>query len=364
MKGEGEFDSALELWLAISQIPSLYERAGILSNRLGGPAALWTATKKELIEAGCSKERADRIFAERRRFRVPPNLLANRLAQLGISAVCIESDDYPKPLKQIYNPPRLLFFRGKSIGELGTAIAVVGSRRATAYGKAMAESISEGLSRAGVTVVSGLACGVDTSAHLGALRGSGGTTAVLGSGLDVVYPRENWRLLQRIAANGWVISEYPPGTPPRRHHFPARNRIIAGLSVGVVVVEAAEKSGALITADFALEQGKDVFAVPGSARSALSRGTNSLLKQGAFLAENAADILDVFGIKSAAEDGGDRELDELERKILDAMGWEPVHADEITHIVGEPGRAASLLAIMEIKGAIKRECGGMYLRIR
>ncbi len=363
MKGEIEFRSALEHWLAISQIPSLYERAGALAERLGGPGALWTATEKELIDAGCSRDRAERILAERRAFRCSPSSLADRLSRLKISAVCAEDDGYPDALKRMHDPPRLLFYRGRNIAELGVAIAVVGSRKATAYGKAMAESISEELSKAGVVVISGLAHGIDTSAHLGALRGMAGTAAVLGSGLDVVYPRENRRLLQEVIAAGWAISEYPPGTPPLRHHFPARNRIIAGLSAGVVVVEAALKSGALITADFALEQGKDVFAVPGSARSPLSRGTNSLLKQGAFLVESAADILDVLGIERP-QATGDRELDELERKVLDAMGWEPVHADDIVRLVGEAGRASSLLAIMEIKGAIKRDCGGMYLRLR
>ncbi|MCL5292475.1 MAG: DNA-processing protein DprA [Actinobacteria bacterium] len=353
--------SLLDYWLSICQAPSLYARAGRLVDRIGGPEALWLATKGELMSVGCSEETAERICLERR--GVSADRVRERLSRTHARAVCFEDDGYPKTLRMISDPPRILFCRGKEIEKLRNAVAIVGSRSASAYGRSMAESIAEELSGAGIAVASGLARGIDTAAHRGALKGNGRTVAILGCGLDITYPPENSRLMEEIAVAGWIITEYPPGTLPLPMNFPARNRIIAGISVGVVVVEAAERSGALITADFALEQGKEVFALPGNVRSPQSRGAHALLKQGAVLIEDAADVLETFGIR-ASESISERDVSDAESRVLNAMGWEPVHVDQIARLVGDTSEASTLLTILEIKGAIRKDHGGLYLRIK
>jgi DNA processing protein len=212
----------------------------------------------------------------------------------GISVVARKDSSYPVLLQTIYNPPELLFYRG-FLPPHDQLIAIVGTRRASAYGRNAAKSLASTVAASGFWVVSGAARGIDTAAHLGAIE-QGKTIAVLGCGVDISYPAENAKLLCQIAASGAVLSEYPPGTPPARGLFPARNRIISGLSRGVAVIEAGEKSGALITADAALDQNRDVFAVPGSIFSQQSRGSHNLIKQGAKLIDCAADILEEYQI--------------------------------------------------------------------
>jgi DNA processing protein len=209
----------------------------------------------------------------------------------GVVILTVFDEDYPENLKNIYDPPVILYVKGSIKKEDSLAVSIVGSRKCTYYGMNMADNIAEKLAFQGVTVVSGLARGIDTAAHKGALK-SGRTIAVLGSGLGNIYPVENKPLSENIAKNGAVISEFPMQMPPNKNNFPQRNRIISGLSMAVLVVEAANKSGALITADFALEQGRDVFAVPGAAGRLSSAGTNSLIKQGAKLIDSAEDILE------------------------------------------------------------------------
>ena len=209
----------------------------------------------------------------------------------GVVILTVFDEDYPERLKNIYDPPVILYVKGSIKKEDSLAVSIVGSRKCTYYGMNMADNIAEKLAFSGVTVVSGLARGIDTAAHKGALK-SGRTIAVLGSGLGNIYPAENKPLSEKIAQNGAVVSEFPMHMPPNKNNFPQRNRIISGLSVAVLVVEAANKSGALITADFALEQGRDVFAVPGAAGRLSSAGTNSLIKQGAKLIDSAEDILE------------------------------------------------------------------------
>jgi DNA processing protein len=214
-----------------------------------------------------------------------------RASELGFSIITCEDPLYPRNLLNIYDYPPFLYLNG-SLSPEETAVAVVGSRLASAYGRYVTEKLSRELALKGITVVSGLARGIDAAAHRGALAGRGRTVAVLGCGLDVVYPQENEELAAAIAAQGALITEFPFGTPPNAPNFPARNRIISGISLGVVVVEAGEKSGSLITARIAAEQGRSVFAVPGTIESAGSRGTHRLIKQGAKLIENVEDILE------------------------------------------------------------------------
>jgi len=211
----------------------------------------------------------------------------NKVKTLGIA-----DKDYPTNLRYIYDPPATVYLKGNIVPEDNIAIAIVGSRRATHYGLKNAKSLAFELAVRGITIVSGLARGVDSAAHRGALEAKGRTIAVLGSGLNVIYPKENERLAEEIAQNGAVISEFPLDAGPQRYHFPRRNRVISGLSLGVVVVEAAQKSGALITANCALEQGREVFALPGKIDSFTSRGTHDLIKQGAKLVESIEDIIE------------------------------------------------------------------------
>lgn len=223
-----------------------------------------------------------------------------RLAQLGITLVPLYDPAYPARLRAIADPPPALFVKGTLQPEDGRAIAIVGSRGASPYGRHVAAELAAELARRGITIVSGMALGADAAAHEGCLRAGGRTIAVLGSGIDVVYPPEHLHLYERIAASGAVVSEMPPGAPCTRKSFPIRNRIISGLCLGVVVVEAPEKSGALITATLAAEQGREVFAIPGSVNSAQSRGTHQLLRDGARLVESADDILEELSLQIAA----------------------------------------------------------------
>lgn len=257
---------------------------------LAATPAAWAA-RARLSDGGC-----ERLLAS-----VNRDCAADlaRLDRLGIQLIALHDPAYPARLRTIPDPPCVLFVKGTLLPTDEQAIAIVGSRRASPYGRHVAAELSAGLVQHGFTVVSGMALGADAAAHEGCLRAGGRTIAVLGSGVDVVYPPEHLALYERIAATGAVVSEAPPGAPPTRTSFPARNRLISGLSLGVVVVEAPEKSGALITADHALEQGREVFAVPGSVNSAQSRGTHRLLRDGAKLVESVSDILEELRWESA-----------------------------------------------------------------
>ena len=214
------------------------------------------------------------------------------IKKYDVEVITIDEDQYPKNLKHIYNPPRVLYVKGKLIPEDYYSIGIVGSRKASFYGQQNAERLGSELAQKGFTVISGMARGIDTYAHKGALKAKGRTIAVLGSGINVVYPPENKTLMDEISRNGAVISEFPIDTRPNRQNFPMRNRIISGLSMGVLVIEAARKSGALITASFALEQGREVFSLPGRVDMSTSRGTLGLIKEGAKLVESVDDILE------------------------------------------------------------------------
>lgn len=285
------------------------------------------------------------------------------LLENGIAIITDKDESYPELLRQSQGHPKTLFVKG-DLKRYDLAIAIVGSRKSTPYGKVLASELAFEMAKAGIAIVSGAARGIDTAAHLGAIEAGGLTFAVLGCGIDIVYPPENKNLYRDIASCGALISEYEMGTPPYASNFPARNRIVAGMCQGVVVVEAAEKSGALITADFALNYGRDVFAVPGFIKNETSRGTNSLIKQGAYLVESANDIFEILGIETTERDI-DHFLTNEEKMLLNAIGWQPKHIDEIAKIIGEniSSVSASLISL-EIMGLVKKDITGGYLRLR
>ncbi|MGE5585407.1 MAG: DNA-processing protein DprA [Bacillota bacterium] len=291
---------------------------------------------------------------------------------LGVNIVTTSDPGYPERLLNIDHPPPVLYVKGEILPRDGLAIAVVGARRATRYGREVARLVAGEAAGAGFTIVSGMARGVDSAAHRGALDTGGRTIAVLGCGVDVVYPPENEKLAEEIAGNGALVSERCLGTRPYGQNFPARNRIISGLSLGVVVVEARETSGALITAKFALEQGRDVFAVPGDIRSPLSRGTHQLIRDGARLVEGIGDILEELGMENVAapETHGTREESSLrlsarERRVLAALDFSPASADDIVDETGlGPRDVAVALAGLEVRGLVARALDGYVRRAK
>ena len=281
-------------WARLQMIPGIGSaQIKKLMDFFDSGEAVWKSSQEQLRVSGCLDRKGLQAFeAFRRQPTIDAQVLAKKWERSGIKLCTLQEEQYPMLLKSIYNPPAVLFYRGEL--ELSTrSIAVVGSRHPSAYGCSAAADIAEELAKQSVVVVSGAARGIDTAAHRGALR-AGHTIAVLGCGIDYAYPPENKMLLQEIAANGAVISEYPPGTVPQPGFFPARNRIISGLAQGTVVVEAAEKSGALITAEMALNEGRDVFAVHGSIYSSQSVGCNRLIQQGAKLICSAADVMEEY----------------------------------------------------------------------
>jgi DNA processing protein len=291
------------------------------------------------------------------RLAVDPEGELARLAQLQVSAITLLEPEYPTWLQHIQSPPAVLYVRGSLEPQDELALAVVGTRRATRYGLEVTRRIVPELVRAGVTIVSGLALGIDGAAHQAALDAGGRTLAVMACGVDVVYPREHRLLARAISENGALLSEYPPGVQPDARNFPPRNRIISGLSRGVLVVEAGEKSGALITAQFALEQGRETFAIPGSVFSCQSRGTNGLIQRGeAKLVLSADDILEELALQRSAAQLEMRlamPVDDLEKQVLSAVSAEPLHIDELSRTLGMPVAAlSSVLMTLELKGLV------------
>ena len=287
---------------------------------------------------------------------------ASRIEKLGFKVILLTDSNYPKNLFTIYNPPPFIYVNGDIIKEDDIAIAVVGTRIPDRYGRLVTEELAGELTAHGITVVSGMARGIDSIAHEGALKRGGRTIAVLGSGLDVIYPQENKKLYERISNQGAIISELPIGAAPDSVNFPKRNRIISGLSFGVVVVQASDKSGSLITASFALDQNREVFAVPANIGSRLSGGTNRLIKQGAKLVESVDDILSE--IEAFRNLGQKRHLDESfssllseltpdERAVYSVLKERPLHIDEIIKLTGiDSARALSILLSLELSGII------------
>jgi DNA processing protein len=290
------------------------------------------------------------------------------LKEVGGKIVTLKDDAYPKRLREIYDPPALLYVRGELKKEDELAVSIVGSRKTSPYGRWITEKIGQDLSRHGVTIVSGMARGIDSLAHWGAISGGGRTIAVLGCGVDVIYPSENRNLFTKIIDQGAVVSEFPMGSPPEGGHFPRRNRIISGLSIGVVVVQASERSGSLITAGYALEQGREVFAVPGNVGAEGSRGTNRLIKEGAKMVESSEDILEEIlpqwrreGEATQEVKRPERDLTEEERVLYELLAETPTHIDVIIcESRLDPGRVSSLLLDLELKGLITQWPGKCF----
>jgi DNA processing protein len=355
-------------WLALSLTPGV---GGIfikrLLDRFGTPEAVFQAPLGELLQIeGLGEKVAREIQKGPVDKKVEKELYL--LKGIGGKIMTIKDASYPKRLKEIYDPPPVLYVRGELREEDDLAVAIVGSRKTTPYGKWITERMGQELARHGITIVSGMARGIDSHAHWGALSGGGRTIAVLGSGVDVIYPPENRNLYNRIIDRGAVLSEFPMSSPPEGGHFPKRNRIISGLSIGVVVVQAGMESGSLITANYALEQGREVFAVPGNVGSDSSRGTHQLIKDGAKLVESSEDILEEVlpQWKKERETPQDvelpvRDLTEEENALYEQLDETPLHIDVlIRESQFDPGKVSSLLLNLELKGLISQWPGKCF----
>ena len=343
-----------------------------LIDRFGSPQAVRHASDEQLAQVeGISARLVKGI--RQQRITDPMKKDIELAYRAGVRIVTLTDPDYPALLLQIPDPPAFLYLKGSMDKEAG-CVSIVGSRRATPYGLETARQFGAELADRGITVVSGLAKGVDTAAHQGALDVKGSTVAVLGNGLARVYPRSNRKLFDQIARGGGIVSEFSMLSDPEPHHFPMRNRIISGVSLGTVVVEAGRKSGSLITARLAAEQNREVFAVPGSIRSFKSAGAHVLIKQGAKLVENTADIIEEIGHRlshpsartptAAAPQRLPASLTPDERCVLDALSPYPLHIDDLTRHLGmEAGKVASMLLQLELKGLVQQSAGKRFALI-
>jgi DNA processing protein len=340
-------------------------RLQALRDHFGDLEVAWQAPIDALKAAGLNPRLAERVIQIRD--SVDLNQIMDRMETRGIHVLTWEDDLYPKRLKDIDQPPPVLYLRGVLSSEDAWAVAVVGTRRISAYGRQVAEELASSLAHNGVTVVSGLARGVDAVAHQAALNAGGRTIAVLGCGVDRIYPPEHTQLAEKIIASGAMLSDYAPGTPPDAANFPPRNRIISGLSMATVVVEAGETSGALITAQFAIDQGREVFAVPGSILAPQSKGTNRLIAQGAHPMLSARDLLDTLNLTRVTEQSQVRRIlpeDGIEASLLKVMSHEPLHMDEIRNQTGLPiERVSATLVMMELKGLVRQVGGSNYVAV-
>jgi DNA processing protein len=355
-------------WIAFSRVSRIGRvRVAQLESHFGRLEHAWTASSAELKAAGLDAGTVASCVAAREKVRPEEEL--DRLRAHGVQAITWHDPEYPKQLQEVFDRPPVLYVRGTLAPSDEWAVAVVGTRRVSVYGRQVAEELSRGLATNRVTVVSGLARGVDAIAHRTALECGGRTIAVLACGLDLVYPPEHKRLAEQIVERGALVSDYPIGTQPRSEFFPRRNRILSGMSLGVLVVEGDIKSGALITARQALEQNREVFAVPGSIYSPNSRGTNKLIQDGeAKLTLDVQDILAELNLSMAAQQIEMTELipaDETEAVLLRYLGAEPTHIDEVRRESGLPiATVTSTLAMLELKGMV-RQVGRMnYVRTR
>jgi DNA processing protein len=343
--------------------PAAFRR---LLEQFGEAEAAWRARPAELASVGLERKTLEALLLLRE--RLDPEREWERLQALGLQVLALDDPEYPAALREIADPPPLLFVKGTLEPVDRWSVAIVGTRRATAYGRQATERLAADLAAAGVTVVSGLARGIDTYAHRAALQAGGRTIAVLGNGLDTVYPPENRALAAEIAAQGALVTEFPLGVRPDAVNFPRRNRIVAGLCVGTLVVEAGETSGALITADFALEQGRDVFAVPGSIFSQASAGCHQLIRDGARPVTCAQDVLEELNMMQAVQQQEVARAvptDPIEEELLRHLSLEPQHIDLLSRSVALPmATISSTLTVMELKGLVRHVGGMQYVRGR
>ena len=331
-----------------------------LLDHFGNAERAWRASADALRAAGLDRRSLSNLLATRSGIDLGKEMA--RVAAADARMLTWESSEYPRLLREISDSPPVLYVVGDLVEEDEWSIAVVGTRRASAYGRQVTRRLAAALARSGLTIVSGLARGIDSEAHSAALEAGGRTIAVLGCGIDQVYPPENRTLAERITAAGAVVTDYPVGTKPEGSNFPPRNRIISGIALGVLITEAGARSGARITADFAAEQGRDVFAVPGSILSPASAGTNALIQDGAKLVMRTEDILEELNLMMVAEQAEARHVlpaDETEARLLASLTAEPTHVDELQQDLHMPvAHVTSALALMELKGMV-RQVGGM-----
>ena len=347
----------LKYWVGFSLIPRIGRvKLSRLESHFGNMAAAWQANPGELSHAGLDKGSVNAIVNGRPKISLEAEM--EKLERHGVKTFTCRDEGYPARLKQIYDYPPILYVKGTILPQDEWCLAIVGTRKATVYGRQAAEEIAADLARNKITIVSGLARGIDSIAHRGALEAGGRTIAVFGCGLDIVYPSENASLAQTITDNGALLSEFPLGAEPRRENFPLRNRIMSGLSLGVLVVEAGDTSGAMITARLALEQNREVFAVPGSILSPTSRGTNNLIQEGAKLIRDYTDILEELNLRAVAHQIEVKEVipaSDTESLLLKQLSAEPIHIDEVCRSSGLPiATVSSTLAMMELKGMVRQ----------
>ncbi|HEY90057.1 MAG TPA: DNA-protecting protein DprA [Thermoflexia bacterium] len=351
----------LRYWLGFNVVRGIGPvRLRALIERFGDVRAAWEAPQSALQEAKLDRRSLRNLLKARR--QVDLDQLLRKVEVEGVQVFTWESADYPSLLWEIDDAPPVLFVKGTLTPADEWAVAMVGTRKSTVYGKELAQRLAGDLARNEITVVSGLARGIDGIAHRAALVAGGRTLAVLGCGVDHIYPPEHRRLAQDIIANGALISDYPLGTPPEGKNFPPRNRIISGLSLGVVVIEAGERSGALITADFAAEQGREVFALPGNVLSPASKGCNRLLKDGAAVVTEVQDILETLHLNQVVEKKVARQLlpsNATETLIFENLSTTPTHVDALSREIDLPVETvSSTLVMMELKGLV-RQAGPM-----
>ena len=353
-------------WLAFSYVRGIGAvRFRKLLNFFGDLALAWGANKSELVTAGLTEKVAAAVIETRKTLDL--DQLLEDLNKKEINFLTWNSSDYPRYLKEIAQPPPVLYYRGSITPQDDLAVAIVGTRNVTKYGKQITQDTAAWLASNNISVVSGLARGVDGLAHKAALDVGGRTIAVLGSGVDVIYPPEHRKLAEEIRQNGAIVSDYPPGTKPDGINFPPRNRIISGLSRATVVIEAGERSGALITAKFALDQGREIFAVPGSVLSQMSKGTNQLISEGATPMTNPAIITQMLNLTGIARKPKLERvvLSQNEENILRILGAESLHIDEICSLTSMGiEKLTADLTLLELRGIIERENGMEYRRVQ
>ena len=359
--------SRLRYWLGFNLVPGVGPvRFRTLLDHFGEAEEAWRADSRALREAGLTARVADEVMAARSGLDLDAEM--EKVLASGARMVTTEDESYPSILARIEHPPPLLYVKGEAAGQDEWSVAVVGTRRASAYGQEATRTIAGGLARSGIAVVSGLARGIDSHAHRAALDAGGRTVAVLGCGIDVVYPPENARLALEIERKGALVTEYSLGTPPDARNFPPRNRIISGMSLGAVIVEAGERSGAHITAEYAAEQGREVFAVPGRITSPGSRGTNRLIRDGAIPVMGVEDILEALNLRMVGQHEAARAVvpdTEMEARILEHLSADPAHLDEVGRRIGAPiSEVSSALALMELKGMVRQVGGMKYVTAR
>lgn len=364
---------APDAWLVLLQtqpsMPAAWRRA---LRKAGSAEALLAAPACKLVSYGISPESAARLHGP------DPELHARWrrwLDERGHALITLDDSAYPPQLREIPDAPLALWVDGTNAALLsGAQLAIVGSRNPTSGGRANAEHFAEHLSRGGLTITSGLATGIDSASHRGAIGGAGSTIAVLGCGIDSVYPRRNRKLAARIAECGLIVSEYPPGTPVRPFQFPQRNRIIAGLSLGTLVIEATRRSGSLITARLAADYGREVFAVPGSIHNPLAKGCHKLIRDGASIAEEGDEILAELAPQLAADDPGQSRAtrsstnpltdDPAYAKLLELLGFEPVRIADLLDAAGlTAAELSSMLLLLEMGGVVEALPGARYCRL-